>query len=397
MTIQYSKSQHINAWYKSRPILAPPTNQTHMYILKAIMIKRYCTFVILLSTATSCLACSNFLGPQDDLMERVNHFNKRVILPRINSLVNIDFFKYVKLNLNRPCKLWPDASKCNRQDCAVNIFSNCSFDELSFVNTSTELSQDPSNELVKLFECDYDDDEDSQYVDLTINPERFTGYSGSSAHRVWRAIYDENCFARLNTPHDMCFEERLFYEAISGLHTSISIHICATYPSLAMLGTFEPNKAEFKRRFDGHPEYIRNLYSLFILELRSLLKIRNYLLEKVRWPDEVTKAAIENLLTTASKLDVLQDQRDLSLQPNDISHDIARHFRNITTTILDCAACDKCKLWGKVQLRGLGAAFKISAIKDLDSLYLNHQELVSLINGLARLSHSLRHLETFVL
>lgn len=37
-------------------------------------------------------------------------------------------------------------------------------------------------------------DQDSQYVDLLLNPERYTGYIGDSAHRVWRSIYQENCF-----------------------------------------------------------------------------------------------------------------------------------------------------------------------------------------------------------
>lgn len=32
------------------------------------------------------------------------------------------------------------------------------------------------------------------FVDLTKNPERFTGYTGSSAHRIWNSIYKENCF-----------------------------------------------------------------------------------------------------------------------------------------------------------------------------------------------------------
>ena len=32
------------------------------------------------------------------------------------------------------------------------------------------------------------------YVDLLLNPERFTGYSGASAHRLWNSIYKENCF-----------------------------------------------------------------------------------------------------------------------------------------------------------------------------------------------------------
>ena len=33
-----------------------------------------------------------------------------------------------------------------------------------------------------------------EYVDLLRNPERFTGYVGFSAQRVWNNIYKENCF-----------------------------------------------------------------------------------------------------------------------------------------------------------------------------------------------------------
>ena len=32
------------------------------------------------------------------------------------------------------------------------------------------------------------------YVDLILNPERYTGYAGHSPHRIWGAIYHENCF-----------------------------------------------------------------------------------------------------------------------------------------------------------------------------------------------------------
>ena len=45
--------------------------------------------------------------------------------------------------------------------------------------------------------CSVRDDEidpDLQFVDLLLNPERFTGYNGPSAHRVWGSIYNENCF-----------------------------------------------------------------------------------------------------------------------------------------------------------------------------------------------------------
>jgi ERO1-like protein alpha len=46
------------------------------------------------------------------------------------------------------------------------------------------------------------------YVNLLLNPERFTGYSGPSAARVWRSIQQENCFGMQN---DMCLEKRVFY------------------------------------------------------------------------------------------------------------------------------------------------------------------------------------------
>lgn len=31
------------------------------------------------------------------------------------------------------------------------------------------------------------------YVNLQLNPERYTGYTGPSARRIWEAIYTENC------------------------------------------------------------------------------------------------------------------------------------------------------------------------------------------------------------
>lgn len=92
---------------------------------------------------------------------------------------------------------------------------------------------------------------DGQYIDLALNPERFTGYAGESANKVWRAIYEENCFGlseaslesgkiasagisssssnpfgRLSEglgtemikadDTDMCEEKRVYYRVISG-------------------------------------------------------------------------------------------------------------------------------------------------------------------------------------
>jgi len=331
----------------------------------------------------------------------ITRFNRLMLFPRLNSLVTNNYFRYVKVNLNRPCKLWCNDNKCNLRDCKVILSDpqECplpTFDnELSIVNT--ELASDQLDLLIKLFECNDNDDPDSQYVDLLINPERFTGYGGESANRVWRTIYEENCFIRKNHPpldDDLCYEERLFYEAISGLHSSINIHLCAEYPTIGLIGSFKPNLAEFLRRFSDHNDYLENLFTLFLLELKALRLSEPYLLKQVSWPDISTRNAVSGLLRVVDKVDIPSFD-DLSLKPSHVSHELAIHFRNITTTIIDCVACDKCKLWGKVQLRGLGVAFKILSVKDMEKLHLNHQEIVSLFNAIARLSHSVKQLENF--
>ena len=60
------------------------------------------------------------------------------------------------------------------------------------------------------------------------------------------------------------------------------------------------------------------------------------------------------------------------------------HFRNISR-IMDCVGCDKCKLWGKVQVAGVGTALKILFTRrHLDQLQLSRSEIVALFNVLGR-------------
>ena len=49
------------------------------------------------------------------------------------------------------------------------------------------------------------------YVNLLQNPERYTGYAGPSAQRVWHAIQQENCFGGLS---DTCLEKRIFFRLV---------------------------------------------------------------------------------------------------------------------------------------------------------------------------------------
>lgn len=282
-----------------------------------------------------------------------------------------------------------------------------------------------------IFECYVDEYEDGQYYDLQINPERFTGYGGHSSQRIWKSIYEENCFKspRLHSliepilfkqPEpfvlrqsnesdllsDFCFEEHFFYRAISGLHSSINLHLCSGY--LFKNGTFGYNLDEFVRRFDGRDEYLRNLYFVFMLEWRALQKAESYLLSKVNWASSgdhlQTREAIRNLLQIGKRFGAYFDDEQLLEKQQFLSSEFATHFRNISSTIMDCVACDKCRLWGKVQIHALGTTFKIllADLSDIENggtaaerFHLHRHEISTLINGITRLSTSIHNLEVF--
>lgn len=167
------------------------------------------------------------------------------------------------------------------------------------------------------------------YVSLVDNPERFTGYAGPSAHQVWEAIYRENCFSRspqdtvgssssasgLGVPgrsqlqaaqdlksvihehnrmqhiesenadgtfneasdvNDECLEKRVFYRLISGMHASISTHLCHDYLNQTT-GQWGPNLSCYESRLHAYPDRVSNLYFNYALVLRAVAKVREAL------------------------------------------------------------------------------------------------------------------------
>ena len=112
------------------------------------------------------------------------------------------------------------------------------------------------------------------YLDLTKNPERFTGYGGYNATRIWHAIYMENCF---HTSADQgCFEERVFFRLISGLHGSTSCHIAENF---FKDGKYQPNIVLFTKSVGGWPDRVKNIYFTFLFLLRAVKKVQPQLLE----------------------------------------------------------------------------------------------------------------------
>jgi len=239
-------------------------------------------------------------------------------------------------------------------------------------------------------------DASAKAVNLQLNPERNTAYNGT---HIWQAIYQENCV--LDEHEDMCLEERVLYRLLSGLHTSTTLSIASAYyaPSARKNRTeWQSNPEYFMEKMAHHPEYIRNLHFTYAVLLRALLKAQP-LLERTlidtgdALQDETTRVLLKRLVDSA----VLESCQhaftafDETLLFQDASaalkHSFKDVFRNVSS-ILDCVQCQQCKLHGKLSMLGLGTALRVLLQTTLPDLESN--QVVALINTVAKFSHSLR-------
>lgn len=303
------------------------------------------------------------------------------------------------------------------------------------------------------------------YVSLVDNPERFTGYAGVGAQQVWEAIYRENCFSKppkVAAPSgssplggsapfgsfgnqqqlmaanqlrnvikeqgmqqkvqsaiahgkpvqqldpvefdDTCIEKRVFHRVISGMHASISTHLCWDYLNQTT-GQWSPNLACYEKRLHNFPERISNIYFNYALITRAVGKIKQHIQDYSFCSEDPeqdlrTKNSVLRLASALPSGPEIFDETLMFQDPDSIAlkEDFRNRFRNVSR-IMDCVGCDKCRLWGKVQTNGYGTALKVLfEFDEKDSSkdpVLRRTELVALINTMDRLSHSLSAIKEF--
>lgn len=253
--------------------------------------------------------------------------------------------------------------------------------------------------------------EGTRIVNLASNPERNTGYNGT---HIWKAIYDENCMALDgNTTEPMCYEERVLFRLLSGMHASTSISIAKYYfPPSTRKGrlNWEPNPKYFMEKFGNHPEYIRNLYFSYVVLLRALKKAKSFLytydistgdivddetasvlLKRLLDSDilssctNIFSAFDESLMFKESSV-LIENKRGVTLQQN-----FKGVFHNISS-ILDCVRCEKCKLHGKMTMLGYGTALKILFLPEtsISSSSISRNEIVAFVNTIIKFSESIK-------
>lgn len=432
-------------------------------------------------------ACASY-----STLEDLNHKVK----PAIEDLTKTtDFFSHYRLNLfNKRCPFWNDENgMCGNIACAVQTLD--SEEDIPEVWRASELGKlqgplatHPAREVQKkrpqrplqgkLGEdvgescvVEYDDECDDRdycvpedesasskgdYVSLTQNPERFTGYAGDGAQQVWNAIYRENCFQKSSFPHhaalgqstpakgpaahdfkqvieaagrqqlleqsreqspntpfvantgleaeDECIEKRVFYRVVSGMHTSISTHLCYEWMNQTT-GQWQPNLGCYMSRLHTYPERISNLYFNYALLTRAITKLGPYLQEGYtfctgdRDQDATTRSKVLAVTKSAASVPQIFDESLMfkNGEGPSLKEDFKNRFRNVSR-LMDCVGCDKCRLWGKLQTAGYGTALKVlfefdNASDDIP--VLKRTELVALFNTYARLSQSMDAIQKF--
>jgi len=426
-----------------------------MHVLLRLLLLSLLSWTLVQSdqSSSSCF-CSLYGTSLEDCpctADTVDSFNNR-LHPDLVRLLQTEYFRYFQVDFNSACTRGWDL-QCSSPNCGVEpcdtdslpetvrdgkqilarpgqeqglvsrllswLFQTFPFLEhlLGFDQDQARSCSDPYPEyhdVVKFCKLDpLSAEEDCDSVDLVENPEQFTGYSGSAAHQVWNTVYNELCFhpeenektlyLTSQTARKMCLEKRTFYKLVSGLHSSISVHLCSNY--LLEDGdkpVWGRNYEEFNRRFrpgttDGVEEAdrLRNIYFLYLVELRAVAKVARLL-------DGLDIKVGENLLGK-----ILRDIEefpghfeedklftDENLDNAELLKMFQENFMKISE-LMDCVGCQRCKLWGKLQVTGIGTALKILFSRTED-LTLTRHEIVALFNSLGRHSTSVRELEHFL-
>ncbi|OMJ22180.1 Endoplasmic reticulum oxidoreductin-1 [Smittium culicis] len=374
-----------------------------------------------------CLPNGNILGTSVDF-EDVEAINKK-ISPVLSKLTKTKFFRTVKLDLYKKCDLWENDDVCLQEECKVEQIqpshipnkwkskNSSSFGGFSPFKLDKVKKQ---NQSPKNFALVYDETEDSEeavWVDLVNNPEKFTGYAGSSANQIWLTIYQHNCFdvapfmtdtasgwgdqktgtnniisQFVNPPSnsnmltqflinlgqeifgftqkvEIPLEFQMFYNSVSGLHASTSTHICYDHYNKET-GTWSPNLGCFIARIGSFPERLRNIYFNYALLLRSIQRLSPFL-KQYNYNDEKnvsdnasssemsTKELVNQLTNIAASIDKPFNENLLfkNEKTKDLIPEFKATFMNISR-IMDCTGCEKCRLWGKTQILGIGTALK---------------------------------------
>lgn len=332
---------------------------------------------------------------------RINTLNAKV-RPKVHALVDEDYFKHFKFQLDMNCPFFECQSICFSPGCQLDLDVHSKEYNYDVDNSLENLHEDsfldslcppkvPGTQDLEDGEWCQINDRDGVIIDISRNPERFTGYFPTPDLNIWGMIYQHHLEGQCD------IEQRVFYQIISGFHSSVSTHLSNEYYN-NVTNNWEPNLDLFNFKVGEYPERIANIYFNYALAARAILKLEPVLSETtfnkhhLENNDEV-KAQINSIIQDLPH-DVTVFNEDSMFQNNEIKDEFRSKFKNVTK-LMDCVTCDRCRLWGKIQSTGYATALKV-LFDDEDTLqHLHKNEIASLFNTFDRLTKSIESIQNF--
>lgn len=199
----------------------------------------------------------------------------------------------------------------------------------------------------------------TRVVNLISNPETHTGYR-YGAKQVWQHLMDAD-------------RSEIYKKMMNALQFSIQIHVCSFY-------YFQNNK------YTKNSNLFKKLYKKTDhLDFEWLFNYIYYQFcmidfDKIQLPDQLRK-----------NLQICKQSLHKKVKKINSEFNFESVFDKCFS-IMNCVGCEKCKLWGKIQIRGLLTASKIEHKKFEN----NFSNFVFFINLMQRLTVSAIETEKFL-
>ncbi|KAM0676641.1 hypothetical protein BDAP_002753 [Binucleata daphniae] len=274
-------------------------------------------------------------------------------LELLKPVVTSKCFSKIRINIDQPCKMKFLAKKCTYKKCVV----------------PRDLEDEVKNYPCRVGKlnnniCIYKEINDPKAinVDLLKSQQINSGYTDGAAI-IWQKM------------HEVVKEHDLFAKLLSGLHFSVTVHISQFYYEKKLI-TYNPIFYNSKR----NNQHIKNLMFTQKYVKEAFGKINS----------KFIICSIENTTNDSILLNNLikSHQKYTETDNETITHDNAlKHYKKLLECT-NCIDCDKCKLWGKIQIKGLFSAYKLQ-----NGMYkqgeMPGEDLIYLVNTYNKLTESI--------
>lgn len=268
---------------------------------------------------------------KDKLANDINLLNEDTNT-KTKRLVHKPEFYSIVIDLSKPC-----ASENIREMCKTDTCSRPSI---------LDNNQVAPSETYNLFI-----DKVGTRIDLRKVPPEYTGYK-EGAREVWKSVY--------NIAKDL---RRL----VSGIHFSVTVHMAANYEKDDN-GKYLSNVSLYRAKYKE--EYETNLFLTYIVVRSAVIRLK--------------------FSETESLVDTLKEQGDVQNVKWKKLFKNYEQFFDSADQYLDCIECGTCKLWGKIQFKGLKAAIDVLKEKEISK-----EDMVYLINFFNKLSNTIENAKMF--